>query len=206
MPCDSWVRELGSVRRESQSPLLSNRPALFFSAQTVHLLSPWQTFWSRMLGKDCVSRVTLILFIVFRVWISGLCYYLSILFIRFLVIELRLSPIQCSREKEHWGGSGKCGIGPSPIPMDYRSQWISSAENGWTLSRTAHHCASDVYQLGSEIWEADCFGNQKRKQMGKSYLFGILSPQSNGCQKLSKGELGIFLNTNLCITYSCYKV
>lgn len=34
----------------------------FFSAQTVHLLGPWQTFWSRMLGKDCVSRVTLILF------------------------------------------------------------------------------------------------------------------------------------------------
>lgn len=112
--------------------------------------------------------------------------------IRFLVIELWLSPIQCSREKERWGGSGRCGIGPSPIPMDYRSQWISSAENRWTLPRTAHHCISDVYQLSSEVWEADCFGNQKRKRMGKSDLFRILSPQSNGRQKLSKGDLGKF--------------
>lgn len=112
--------------------------------------------------------------------------------IRFLVIELWLSPIQCSREKEHWEGSGRCGIGPSPIPMDYRSQWISSAENRWTLPRTAHHCTSDVYQLSSEVWEADCFGNQKRKRMGKSNLFGILSPKSYGRQKLSKGDLGKF--------------
>lgn len=208
--CAMWFMgtRAGSVRRESQSPLLSNRPALCISAQTVHLLGPWQTFWSRMLGKVCVSRTTL--YFVYRIQSS----IIRIMFwhfnpivhiITFLVIELWLSPIQCSREKERWGGSGRCRIGPSPIPMDYRSQWISSAENGWTLSRTAHHCTSDVYRLRSEVWEANSFGNQKRKQMGKSYLFGILSPQSNGCQKLSKGEL-VFLHTNLYITCSCYKV
>lgn len=78
--CSMWFMgttvRAGSDCRESQSPLLSNRPAICVSARSVH---PWQRFYSRMLGLDCVSRVTIVLFSIFRVWRSGLCSDLLIL-------------------------------------------------------------------------------------------------------------------------------